>query len=43
MADTVGGVVERLRRAGKVMCAGQADQAIAEILPLEQHEDDEDD
>ena len=42
-ADPGGGVVEGLRALLEVARAGELDEAVAQVLPLEQHEDHEDD
>ena len=42
-ADAARGVVERLRGARQIARAGETDQAVAQILALQQHEDHEDD
>ena len=41
-ADPGGGVVDGLRALLEVACSGQLDEAVAQVLPLEQHEDHED-
>ena len=42
-ADPGGGIVEGLRALLEIACPSELDEAVAQVLPLEQHEDHEDD